>query len=186
MVKQDCKHPENIIGEFDESLKYVKKLQPSSLWVYQVQREGQDLVLKVGLAEFPFCTEHLAQEAEILKKLRGLPGIPKLDKSYSSRGIYAGALLKEFFEGLTLRDSGISISRSQLQRQLESTVRAIHEAGFANLDIRKHNVVVSPDRKDICLIDLGTAICRDTSWEHTFEYLRDVDLRLLKQLGEFN
>jgi len=174
---------QEILGIFDESLRFVQELRPSSLLVFKVKKDESYFVFKIGSSELSFDLEHITQEALALKRLQGVPGVPGFQQSYGARGEYCGALLKEFFQGQTLAQLRKGLNEIGLQRKVEEAVRAIHNKGFANLDLSISNVALSPDKKDFCLIDLGTVIHRDNVHNHTFEDLKSTDLRELQDLG---
>lgn len=73
-------------------------------------------------------------------------------------------LIMEFLEGpgmnsvLTSREEMLDGRRVQLVRQTAEAVRAVHQAGYIHRDVCPRNLVVSPDRESLTLIDFGLTV----------------------------
>lgn len=168
---------EEIIREIDPSLKYRRKLIPSSVLVYEVEKEGTIYILKIARNERSWEVNHLKQESEILGLAKGIGGITHLVQKYESIGDYSNQILKEFYEGKDLFELNTKIYDTKVQKKLENTVRELHSLGVARLDLnRPQNIILSPDKQDVCLIDLGYGLLSKDINPSEFEWFKLRDL----------
>ncbi|WP_437282284.1 AAA family ATPase [Sorangium sp. So ce375] len=102
----------------------------------------------------------LDNEFEILHGL-SLPGIRRV----YGRGVVDGkpALYLELFDGLTLRRF-VAEHRPALRERVEIAVAiaralaGLHRAGIIHRDLSGANVLVAPETRQICIIDLGLSV----------------------------
>ncbi len=149
----------------------VKPLQPACCLVYLIQREKAYFTIKISSIAKGCCGdwayehihwayEHIQREAEILERVKDVEGIahkkavhtltpPKNDSPPTL------ALIKEYIEGKNLRDNyddkGQPIPFRNKQK-LCDTVRVLHAAGVANLDLYPRNIIVDPSGNLFTLI----------------------------------
>jgi len=171
---------EAIVTKIDPSLTYRRRLRPSALLVYEVEKEGSIYVLKLTNCEW--LIEFIEREREILVRAAEVPGITHLVHNYEDVGDYKRAILKEFFEGETLLELKHKIGDVNLQKRLENTIRDIHSLGVAGLDLCQPNIVLSPDRQDVSLIDLDCGLFSEHIGYSEFEKLKSKDRRDLEVL----
>ncbi len=172
---------QNICYKIDPTLKYRGTLEPSSVGVYQVERDGNFYVLKIAIDEWD--RNHLAHERKILLRCEDVSGITHLVQSYQQPHRKPVALLKEYMEGNDLSENHSKIPREsidEIRTSLEDTVRELHAKRIANLELFPRNIVVSPDYSSTKIIDLGTA--------HRFSRREDAQLRrrIVDDLEDFD
>jgi hypothetical protein len=175
--------PDEVVNQIDSSLRYRNKLVPSSLLVYRVEREGSAHVLKTtcpALEWYEWGVDHLKQEKEILDRAEGVSGITHLVQTYRDGYCYRHPILKEFYKGKDISCLDVRINDTALQKRLEATVRNLHSLGIARLDLFRRNIVLSPDRKDACIIDLGNGVLSRVMSLSEFEKLKDEDMHHLE------
>ncbi|HIH24532.1 TPA: serine/threonine protein kinase [Candidatus Woesearchaeota archaeon] len=184
-----------IVHDIDPTMEYVRRLTPSSVYVFQVRKRKNIFVLKVaieGIGDTKWKIQHLAKEKKTLTLAHDIPGITHLVKAYRDNGPYRNAILKEFFEGNTLRTvysryygDRARFNGSRLRPQLERTVRELHARGVANLDLTPNNIAISGKEEDICLIDAGYGEFKRGMTAEQFNRYRQDDLddveRVLRQ-----
>lgn len=122
----------------------------------------------------------IAREAAAYRRLQGVEGVPRFVGTPD-----ACSLLISFVVGETLvrrncrRDVGY-----ELFLHLESLLAEIHARGVAHGDVRRKNIIVTPDRKP-CLIDFETAVIRGPLTGWLFRTVAGIDMaRALKIRGE--
>jgi serine/threonine protein kinase len=177
---------ERTVRAIDPSLNYVAKLEPSSTDVYKVELDGGVYVLKTNSLDcygWRWGIRHLTQEADVLQVASEVEGITHLVRKYERVGRRKISLLKEFYEGKTLRDFKAPIKDTKLQRKLEGIVRDLHSIGVAQLDLDNHsNIVVSPDASDVRIVDLGCGVFSRDIDHVQFQGFIDVDMKELELL----
>jgi predicted Ser/Thr protein kinase len=101
----------------------------------------------------------LRREHAVYEQLAGVPGVPR------TYGLVDGEYLAlEYIEGPSLREhEGSLADRPAFFAALLATLRAMHAAGVAHVDLkRKANIIVGPGERP-WLIDFGIAARRGTS-----------------------
>ncbi len=135
----------------DSSLKYKRILKPSSVLVYQVEREGQLYVLKISVDRWD--RRHLQNEQKILSHCEEIEGVTHLIQCYQQKDGYPKALLKEYAEGEMAHRC---FDRSTVFSSLEKTVQELHGRGIAGLELEPRNVIVLK-QMETKIVDLGKA-----------------------------
>lgn len=163
----------SIIKSIDRSLSYRKRLFPSSVLVYKVEKSGKPFVLKVAETGGDWEINHLEAEREILEIVKDVPGITHLVQRYEDVRTYRNPILKSYFEGTPLRYHVIS---QQIRKKLRETVDALHSLGIARLDLdRPSNIVVSSNGEEVCIIDLGHGILSSNVEPSVFDKFKTLD-----------
>jgi predicted Ser/Thr protein kinase len=171
-----------VIEKIDPSLEYKRKLWPSRTLVYKVEKGGETYVLKFVRADDEWGVKHLDREREVLALAKDLPGVTHLVQAYKDLDDYKNPLLKEFYVGETLEELGEEIKDAGVQKKIEETVRGLHSLGVAELDLnRRCNVVLSPDKKEVCLIDLGYGVLSKETSSLEFERMKSRDYSHLEK-----
>jgi len=124
--------------------------------IYEVELNGESYVLKIARQDIDESKKHFLEEVSALQNVSGIEGVTQLVRIYETfqleDGVYR-AILKEFFSGNPLtRDSKIGAS---LEAQLRSTVEQLHKKMLVHLDLFPENIVVSPDKTRLKIVDLG-------------------------------
>jgi len=173
---------EQLVKDIDASLRYRKKFPESSVLVYEVEKEGRTYVFKIAKASHEWGINHLKREGEILTLAKDVPGITHLVQTYKDIKNYKNPLLKEFYEGQTLGNLDDKIGDADIQGKLENTVRTLHSLGVAKLNLDEvSNIVLSPDKQDVCLIDLGYGMLSKDVKSSEFKRLKLSDFDNLKR-----
>jgi serine/threonine protein kinase len=192
------KQAKEVIEKIDPSLEYCRRLYPSSLMVYQVTRRNSPFVLKIAdyreyfsditgedKTEWRFLevVKWIRRERKALRLLKDVSGITHLIKEYKSPDdTHKCPILKEYYDGIALnRFSNERITDSTNQQKMIETIESIHNLGVVSLDIKLENTVVSFDRKDVCIIELGSPIFKTEVDYSEFEKLRAEDLERLER-----
>ena len=92
-------------------------------------------------------------EFDILRRLEGIPGIPKAYAVVEKR-----ALLLEFIDGDTIGKFKPGELPDSTFDLLRDTVRAMHERGVVHLDLRQKKNILIDGQKRPWLIDFGAAM----------------------------
>jgi RIO-like serine/threonine protein kinase len=92
-------------------------------------------------------------EFDILRRLEGIPGIPKAYAVVEKR-----ALLLEFIDGVTIGKFKPGELPDASFDLLRDTVRAMHERGVVHLDLRQKKNILVDARQRPWLIDFGAAM----------------------------
>ncbi len=151
--------------------------------VYQVEREGMLYVLKPFDRNNNWERQHIERERLVLQGAEEIEGITHLVHDYGEIDRYI-AILKEFAEGEDLQQLGGKLNNTQLQSQVEETVRALHDRGYASLDIWPTNIVIGPNESYAKIIDLGYCVLRKDTSMNEFERMKSNDLHTLERLVE--
>jgi len=173
-----------ILSEYGVS--YLARLSPSTCHVYKGRSSSGLCVVKIGYradsgrpvdTHTQVYNEYRALLAMLGRELQ-LPTL--LEPNHIKREHDIIALVRRYIKGETFKTLH---QRGELRRlpnaqMLRETVAALHEAGFANLEIRAKNVVVSDNKP--YLIDLGLAAHREDSRYSANDI--HVDNRFLDQL----
>ncbi|PIN81739.1 hypothetical protein COV11_01330 [Candidatus Woesearchaeota archaeon CG10_big_fil_rev_8_21_14_0_10_30_7] len=139
--------------------------------VYKVLSDKNFRIMKLGYKDKNdgWDYQHVNRENEVLNCITGVNNISQKIKTYSSdnkrsflsklfnpssQDIVYIALLKEYIEGTELKENRISSTRQQIA--LIEAVKAVHEAGYARLDITPRNIIITANC-DPYIIDLGHA-----------------------------
>ena len=164
--------PPEFVSRIDPKLTYVRNLRgaeyPSSL-IYQVRRGRKSFVLKAVSEAEEDSLLMLYAERDCLITAADVVGITHFVQDYGLVDGY-GALLKEFAKGdpwdeiaSELRFSS-DLLRERYTSQLVEIVTSLHTHGICGLDLNATNIVASPNREKITLIDFyldGFSYCRE-------------------------
>ncbi len=162
--------------------------------VYRTMHDGQSALLKIPRVREEQGGEHVWRETRALRGLSGILSLPKLYKSWElqqeksvaalAHFLYgervAFGLLREYLEGCTL---GTAIARGSYidYEGLGEDVRAIHEQGYASLDIHVDNLLVDA-KGTLHLIDLGTSVHHDDGPVNAFISWKSFDHTCLRKI----
>ena len=149
------KMEEIVVREIDPLLSLRRKLVPSTVLVFEVEKEGSVYVLKTSSSCFQWGVEHIKREAEILELAKDIEGITHLVRRYPDSDDYESSILKEFFYGRSLALFHEKVKSSVAQARLEKAVCGLHSLGVMDLDIGPKNIVLSETEDDARIIDLG-------------------------------
>lgn len=151
---------QKIIDCIDSTLKPERLLKSGSTIVYKVKRVNSHYILK--FAHLQPCDrisklrlKHLKREVKALEIAKDIEGITHLVKNYGeirNGDVECLAILKEYFEG---RSTYEPITDAGLQKKLRNTVNALHSLGYVDFDIAEDNIIISPDKSDVRMIDMG-------------------------------
>jgi serine/threonine protein kinase len=148
-----------VVERIDSSLNYLGALNPSSVHVNKVERDGRSYTLKYAKEAFGWGIDHISREREVLLRAGDVLGITHLVQDYEGVEGVGAAILKEFYEGRMVReDETPMVYNTQLKKQLTQTVSALHSRGIFSVDLHSANVVISADFSEACIIDLGTCV----------------------------
>lgn len=180
MNSEDAMYQEQV-NCIDPSLAFKRLLSHHSTFVCQVEKSGF-YVLKACYAGSDE-EKYMSRESHILQMAAGVEGITHLIHDYENTGRYR-AILKEYFHGFlqNSKERTIKIGDKELQEFLTRTVGEIHGIGFASLDIRSPNIVISDDRKNARIVDLNTYSAQDEVEHDEFERKKEYDFSNLKML----
>lgn len=164
------------IHEIDPELKYIKTLKKKfGAEIFLVKQKRKRYVLKSQTTRDELCSERKG-----LVRAEGVSGITHLVRNYGEQETY-DAILKEYFPGKDFLELHEKISDTNHQRKLEQTVRDFHSLGIASLDIARRNIVLSPDKKEIKIIDFGFCKFKEDISAIRFETLKNYDFRCLEE-----
>lgn len=167
-----------IVYFLDPSLKVIKREKICSTGVFYVKncvKNDDDIyILKIAFEGDSSIFKHVAREIIIFNKCQGTKGVPKLFKTYSSKG-YIG-LLREYIDG----EKKYFLNDNK-KTKLEKVVREFHKLGFVRLDLRPDNIIWKDGIP--YLIDYGHVLFKyelNDSEFHKFKY------EDLKKIHNFN
>ncbi len=153
---------EEFVQTVDISLHFCSNLQSynsQSSRIYQVERDGMLYVLKAVPHSWTWRFGHLKGERAVLQEMMNANGITHLVHDYGTirdneEKEFYEAILKEYAEGDAVRNVDLTMKlRRRYAAQLTSIVKSFHSFGLSGLDLRADNVIASPDRQRITLID---------------------------------
>ena len=121
---------------------------------------------------------YLKAEIKALKNGSGITGIPRLISVYYECENEPKAILREYIEGETLCNLP---SNSHLERKLRETVLELHNIGIVIVDIKDRNIIISPDRLKVKIIDLDFAEF-DNGSKSYFEKMKRKDIEDLNSI----
>jgi predicted Ser/Thr protein kinase len=148
--------------------------------IRKLSHGADDLVLKDFSAKTWFVRlfgrRQIAHEMRALRRLAGLPGIPRCyGEDRRAAGILTEHIVGETITRFCARDPG---STPALFERLAALVSAIHARGVAHLDLRKRdNILVAPGGQP-WIIDFNASFCFDpgsAALRLLFPALRRVD-----------
>lgn len=121
------------------------------------------------------------REFAILRKLDGLPGIPRAHQIVERR-----ALLMEFVDGKPIHKFKPGDLPDEVYDRLVRLVRAMHDRGVVHLDLRqKKNILITPDGRPV-LLDFANALTRSGPVRAIWDRLVRVDESALLKFKERN
>ncbi|MBM3199590.1 serine/threonine protein kinase [Candidatus Woesearchaeota archaeon] len=179
--------------EFIENLNYsiTEKLTPSSCAVYKI-RNGDYKVIKMSNREDKTCPkkskwsfDHILNEYRVLKKVKGVDGIAQMLEFYRqpcNGNDEIVAIVKQYLQGKRLT---IRISETNNQKIIEEAVKAVHKAGFVNIDLWYGNILVEEASKKPYIIDLGLVKSKKEVSSEVFKEYKKKDLEDLEHLLTF-
>jgi len=153
---------EEFVQMVDPRLRFCLNLQDlefSSSRIYQVERDSTLYVLKAVPHSWVWRFGHLKGERAVLQKMMDVEGITHLVHDYGTiedydKGEHYEAMLKEYAEGVSVGRFDLSYDqRERYALQLTKIVKALHRCKISGLDLQPSNVIASPDREHITLID---------------------------------
>jgi len=179
-----------IYEKFIEKLGYsiIEKLQPASCAVYLIKNDGYKVIKisnkedKTTYEESKWEFNHILKEHEVLKRVKGVEGIAQMLNFYRQpykKNDEIAAIIKEYIKG---KRPSKKISDKKNQKILDHAVRAIHESGFANLDLWQGNIIIEEISEKPYLIDLGYAESKKEHSAAEFKEYKTNDLRDLERL----
>lgn len=123
-----------------------------------VEHEGRPAVLKDYrgkniLTRGLLAPRMVRREFDILRRLEGIPGIPKAYAVVEKR-----ALLLEYIEGETIGKFKAGELPESTFDLFRDAVRAMHERGVVHLDLRQKKNILIDGRRRPWLIDFGAAM----------------------------
>lgn len=157
--------------------------------VIRLEKDGRQLVLKdVSRRPFLFrllwCRRALHRETEAMKRLRDLNAAPQL-----LAVVDADAFLMEYLEASPLPARRLADELGTgFFEELTTAVEEMHRRGVAHGDLRRRNILVTPDRKPR-LIDFETAVVDGPGplRSRLFQFVSQVDdLTVLKIFGRYH
>lgn len=173
----------------------VKRLLPSTCYVYLVQKDAAYSTIKMGCSRAQMYREdwaynHVQQETEVLKRVKDIENIAHKKSAHlltiqkNDTQFQIAALVKEYIKGNDLRNNydykGQLIPFANKQK-LNDAVAAIHAAEIACLDLFARNIVIDPAGEPF-LIDLGTVVFKESLPNQQFQYWIDEDLSNLEKI----
>ncbi len=153
---------EEFVQTVDRRLCFCRNLQSynsQSSRIYQVEREGTSYVLKAVNCSWVAPLKLFVGERKALLKASKVKGISHLVHDYGSiedydKGEHYEAMLKEYAEGVSVGRFDLSYDqRERYALELTKIVKALHRCKTSGLDLQPSNVIASPDREHITLID---------------------------------
>lgn len=156
--------------------------------VILLEREDRRLVLKDVrrrplLFRVLWCRKAIAREARVMERLRGMGAVPGLVARLDADGF-----VMEWLDArpLPARRLAEELGTSFFQ-ELERVVRDMHSRGVAHGDLRRRNILVTPDRQPR-IIDFETAVLdgQGALRHKAFRFASRVDdLTVLKIFGRY-
>ncbi|MDD5253649.1 MAG: serine/threonine-protein kinase [Candidatus Nanoarchaeia archaeon] len=174
---------QDLVDRIDPQLVFRKNLMRyAPRPVYQVEKEGVLYILKPFDRNDDWQRRHIERESLVLQGAHDIEGITHLVHDYGEINRYI-AILKEFAEGEDLDQLGGQLNNTQLQSQVEETVRGLHDLGYASMDIRPTNIVIGPNESYAKIIDLGYCGLRNDVSGNEFERMKSNDFHSLERLA---
>lgn len=182
---------QELVDKIDPNLKFIKRFEKASLLNYKVEHKNSLYVLKIAILHHPYKLtwggKHLYNEKNILKIAKNVEGITHLIKDYgkiNKEDLMCRAILKEYFEGNLLYSSKTKINTS-LKTQIIKIVLNLHELGITLGDVQKNNIVISPDKSKVKIIDLGCGKFKKSVTKKRFKEVKKRDLKELEATLNF-
>ena len=95
----------------------------------------------------------IARETRLYRHLKGIEGIPRVLKQLDPF-----AFIMEYGEGSCIRHRRENGLTAEFFDRLKSVVAAMHERGVTHGDLRRKNIIVTPEKHPL-LIDFAGAFC---------------------------
>ncbi len=153
---------EEFVQTVDRRLRFCRNLQAynsQSSRIYQVERDGMFYVLKAVNSSWTTPIKRFRGERKTLLKVSEVKGITHLVHDYGEIKDLNGeepyeAILKEYAEGDLVGKFELSDDqRERYASQLTKIAEALHHCEISALDLQPENIIASPDRQYITLID---------------------------------
>ncbi len=155
----------------------IRSKNPKSSRMYLIEAEGRRAVVK-DLDQGSFFFRNIAapiiarREAEALRRLRGLDGVPRLFRLLDRR-----ALVLSYVEGRPCSEIPQGELDAKFFDDLAALIRDIHARGVAHGDLKTaQNIIRRPDGRP-CIVDFGAAFWPVPRWRVLSNYI----YRLLRQ-----
>lgn len=149
------------IRSIDDSLTFVRSFDSYIGRVYQVERDNNQYILKYFDEVYnPDGYQHILNESKALYLLADIPEYPNLIQTYHNHFDNKIAILKEYCNGESLRQSGKLITYKPLRQRLSNAVQIAHERGLARLDLMPRNLILNLNERDAKILDLGDVLFR--------------------------
>jgi len=172
---------QGLVNAVDTSLQFVSDMSyTSNRPVYEVSRNGSLYVFKAVSTRNPSGMRDLNTERRVLEISSNVAEITHMIAFYGIPGYRA--ILKQYAAGQDLLRRGGKLADSNLQERIEQTVRQMHEAGVAGLDLRPENLVVADDKSNVTLIEPGDCLLRMGSSDYNFNLVKKEDWIQLESL----
>jgi len=172
MIKARTNTRKNVMEDFDEQFAVLKKVGAGVQGeVYLVERR-----LDQKLFALKRSTDSLEDEAEILRSVSGITGVPKFEDYFIINDwIYVQAILMEYVKGQPINEffkSNPSLAdRKLLATQLFDIITDLHERKIDHCDVQDRNILVSPcDKPQLYLLDYGMANPNLNEQENASDY----------------
>lgn len=153
-----------------------------SATIREIEYQGKRAILKEFRNTDPLTASLIGpamvrREEAALRRLEGLPGIPKL---YGKDGRHG--LILEFIEGRPMKSYKAGELPDRFLRSLSDLVSRMHKRGVVHLDLRHNkNILVTPGG-DPVLLDFANAFRHNTLLDPWWGLLRRIDMSgVLKQ-----
>jgi len=155
-----------------------------SFAVYRARKNDKSYAIKFPKDFDEWDRDSLWSEYSVLRKVGNLEGIASAKEFVVSPYL---ALVKEYISGKPMRffieDKGL-ISRQKIygeenRKFFRETLKGIHDAGFARLELVPENIVLSKGRP--IFIDLGSAINARDICSETFENYKEKDIWAMEE-----
>jgi serine/threonine protein kinase len=164
-----------LVDIIDPALNFKKNLMTyCERPVYQVEKKGIFYVLKAFDYNNHQQRKHIQREILALGLASEVEGITNLVNSYGVIDNYI-AILKEYAEGNDFDCS--SKSDIKLKPQLIQMIKNLHFIGMAKLDIKPGNTIVSLDKRQIKIVDLGHYVLKNEISQEDFEKEKEWDIK---------
>lgn len=124
--------------------------------IFLLEIEGKEYVLKdiinrPRLIKETFGKRLIEREWRVYKQLQGITGIPKIYKK-----IDPSAFVMEYIPGMRISRRRHSGMEPEFFVKLKNIVREMHERGVTHGDIRRKNIMITPDNEPY-IIDFAGA-----------------------------
>lgn len=135
---------------------------------------------------------HLLREANILKRLSGLPGIPEYKGIYRivvSDTVERIAVVMQYIQGKSILQNAkkghahyTATQSLELLKKLAQTLQQIHDRGIVHCDLKFSNIMITEQDAIPYLVDWGSAEVIDSSKKHAKPIIGTIQFMPYEQL----